>query len=283
MRVPMLLLPLILASAALHAQITLAQMLNRLGREATAFQAIAQDLQAEETLEQSAFLPSGKFRLRAGESAKSTNQVLKSRKIVSAYGFAYIGAERALHEVRQVISVDEKSIKDSKSAQDQLARLATAPDGQAKLQSLKQLEKYALRGAVTDFGQLLLLFEGRSQERYEFTGSADTTGDIVIHYRQLDGPAALTVVDGATGGTSALRVEGDIRFRHGDGALETITMKASGKDHEQEYRQEATVEYASGEFGAPLPTRVEHREYLGGRAVVNNRFSYSSFRKFGKN
>ncbi|MEQ1949205.1 MAG: hypothetical protein ABL995_18575 [Bryobacteraceae bacterium] len=283
MRVPMLLLALVLASVTSHGQITLPQMLSRLGREATAFQTVAPDLQAEETLEQSAFVLPSKFRLRAGESAKNTTPELKSRKIVSAYGFVSLGTERAIHEIRQVISVDGKTVTDAKSAQDLLARLATAPDGLAKDQSLKQLDKYALRGAVTDFGPLLLLFDSRSQERYEFTASLDPTGDIVIHYRQLDGSTSLTVVDGATGGTSALRVEGDIRFRRDDGSLASISMKASGRDHDQEYRQEATVEYAPSEFGAALPTRVEHREYLGGRAVVDNRFSYSGFRKFSKN
>jgi hypothetical protein len=176
-------------------------------------------------------------------------------------------------------------VRGENDAQHVLAGLATASDNNSKIQSLKQLEKYGLRGAVTDFGQILLLFDRRSQERYEFTAprAAGGTADILIRYKQLDGPAALTVVQGNSGDANALRIEGEIRIRRSEGMPFTVTMKAAGADRDQQYRQEATVEYAKSPFGIMMPVRVEQREFVGARAVSENKFTYADFHKFGKN
>src|SRR5258708_7700368 len=138
MRVPMLIaFAATLAAATLDGQPSLSQMLDRLGREAEAFQRIAPNLQGLETLHQRALKPPARFRIKAGDDAKKgSGPELQEREIVSAYGFAALGPEHALHEIRQVISVDGRKVRDRGNAQDLLAKLVTAGDGDQKLQSL---------------------------------------------------------------------------------------------------------------------------------------------------
>ena len=65
--------------------------------------------------------------------------------------------------------MDGKKIEETKKAQTELAKAITANDDGHKKALLKQLKKYGLPGAVTDYGQALLLFTRRNMERYEFT------------------------------------------------------------------------------------------------------------------
>jgi len=284
MRVLMVILAAALPGQLLQGQTTITDLLKRLGQEAEAFQRIAPNLQGRETLHQRAPKPPPKFRLRAGEAAKqSSGPEWQEREIVSAYGFAALGPEHALHEIRQVISVDGRKVRDARNAQESLAKLVTASDSEQKVQSLKQLEKYGLRGAVTDFGQLILLFDPRQQERYEFILERNRPGldAAVIRYKQIDGPEALTVIEGKTDATQKLRIEGEVWMQRRDGRPLRVTLKATGSDHGETYRQEAFVDYDSSDFGTIVPLNVQHKEWQGSTAVVENQFTYDDFHMLG--
>ena len=151
---------------------------------------------------------------------------------------------------------------------------------------LKQFEKYGLVGAVTDFGQLLLLFSRRDLEQFEFTSKgAKMIGydrALVFGYKQLDGPEALTLFEeNKHDQMRRLRVEGEIRVRAEDFVPLQITLLAQQGDAPNSLREEAAVTYAMSKYGALLPVSTEHRELRAGKVVAENHFDYSDFQRFG--
>ena len=262
------------------------KLVKRLGDEAAAFQKIAPQLVGRETLHQRALAPP-RFKMRVGDAAKQPQAAdWKEHEIISEYAFALLG--RQIHELRQVTSVDGKRVAGEAQAQDALAKLITANDDQRKRRAIEQLEKYGLRGAATDFGQILLLFSRGNVERYEFTAAGPrlmgTVATQVFHYQQLDGPQALTVFRGNAGGgaatTQRLSVHGEIWVREEDGLPLRITMAASDGSDEKTLREEATVDYAMSQFGTLLPVETTQRELRAGEEVAENKFSYRDFHRF---
>jgi len=261
------------------------KLAERLVREAEAFEKNAPQLLGRETLHQRVMAAPARFKLRVGDAATHPPVATwKEREIVSEYAFTLLGRE--IHELRQVTSVDGKQIAGENQAQDALAKLLTSHDDERKKRALEHLEKYGLQGAATDFGQILLLFSRGNQERYEITAAGPrllgTVPTQVFHYKQLDGPQALTVFRGDTAAkTQRLSVEGEIWAREADGLPLRITMTATDSTTDKALREEATVDYAMSEFGALLPVETTHRELRSGVEVAENKFTYSEFHRFG--
>ena len=220
---------------ALRADERTQQLLDRLAQEAEAFEKVAPQLMGVETLNQRALTPPPRFKLRVGEAAEHPlTATWQQREIISEYGFAVFGSG-AIQELRLVIAVNRKHVADEKKAQDDLASLVTGNNDQRKRRALQQLEKYGFRGGATDFGQILLLFSKATQERYEITyqGERDAgeTRVQAFHYKQLDGPEALTLFrPGQAEQPRHLNVEGEIWMRETDGAPVRITI---GRDRRQ--------------------------------------------------
>ena len=269
---------------ALRADERTQKLIDGLTRQADAFQGIAPEMLGRETLHQRALKPPPRFRPRIGEAARKPLQpTWQERDIISEYGFAALGDNRReLHEMRRVIAVDGRIVEDQKQAQDALAKLITASDDQRKRLALKQLEKHGLHGAAADFGQLLLLFGRSDIERYEFTfGSSQQVDGLplaVFHYKQLDGPGAMTVFEGDQ--PLRLRVEGDVWVRSDTYAPVRITLIASQGESGAGLREEATVEYAMSAYGALLPSTVDQRELRDGQVTSESKFVYANFQKF---
>jgi hypothetical protein len=262
----------LLAAVVLHADDQTNKMTARVSEEAEAFLKIAPEVLGTEALHQAAVKPPGRFHPRVGAAANAAPVVQwKERDLVSEYGFAVFSGN-AIHELRQVISVDGRKIAETKKAQEDLAKAITASDESRKKEVLKQFEKYGLVGAVTDFGQILLLFTRREIERYEFSfkGSRMIGYDraLVFSYKQLDGPDALTVFDEKKNDEAHhLKVEGEIRVRASDFVPLQITLAAHQGEGAGALREEAAVTYKMSDFG--------------GKAIAENRFTYTDFHKFG--
>jgi hypothetical protein len=272
--------------AILRADELTQKMTDRVSEEAEAFRKIALDVIGTEKLHQSAMKPLSRFHPRLG-NAKPQSPEWQSHDVVSEYGFAsFAGQSGAIHELRQVISVDGRKVSDTKKAQDALAKAITASDDGQKKALLTQFEKYGLNGAVTDFGQLILLFTRRDIERYEFTArGARMIGydkALVFSYQQLDGPEALTLFEQKKGDhAERMKMEGEIRVRASDFVPLQITMTVTRGDAPNSIREDAAVSYALSKFGALLPVSTEHHEVRNGKIVVENNFTYSDFHKFG--
>jgi hypothetical protein len=275
-------------SCALHADDRTQQLVASLSHEAEAFRKIAPDVVGHETLFQRAIKPpKGGFHIRVGASAQtSAEPVWQERRILSEYSFAaFAGEGGALHEVRRVTQVDGRSVQDSRKAQEELAAVVTAPDDKRKKELLEQFEKYGLVGAVTDFGQLLLLFNPRDVLHYEFTyrrmemqGLARL---LVFGYQQIDGSEGLTVIDAAHGDSAHnMRIAGEVWVRENNFIPVRITLATGQGEGQQSVREEASVDYSMSSYGALLPVWTEHRELRGGKVVVENKFSYTDFHKF---
>jgi hypothetical protein len=276
------------APGALRGDQRTQQLIATLSREADAFRKIAPDLVGQETLFQRAEKPpKGGFRIRVGAAAQKPREpVWQERRILSEYSFAaFAGEGGALHELRRVTAVDGRTLQDSKKAQDELAAIVTAPDDKRKKELLEQFERYGLVGAVTDFGQLLLLFTSGDILHYEFTyrrtenqGAAHL---LVFGYQQIDGPEGLTVITAqrdARRGESAqnVRIGGEVWVRENNFVPVRITLVTDKED----VREEASVDYTMSPYGALLPFWTEHRELRGGKVVAENKFSYTDFHKF---
>jgi hypothetical protein len=279
-------LAFLLFAVALRADERTQKLADRLAREAEAFERIAPQLIGIETLHQRAWTSSSHLKVRIGSAAAAPPPMSwQEREIISEYAFALLG-QGSIHELRQVIAVNRKRVAGERKAQGDLAQLIAGNDDQRKLQALRQLQKYGFQGGATDFGQLLLLFSRANQERYEITYAREQmvspTQVQVFHYKQLDGPKALTVFgEGRVVSTQRLTVEGEIWVREADGLPMRITLNATDLSQEQPLREEASVDYAESEFGTLLPVETNHKETRAGQVVTENQFMYAQFHRFG--
>ncbi len=127
-------------------------MTARVSEEAAAFLKVAPEILGTETLNHSEIKPPSRFHPRVGAGATAPPEVQWiQRQIVSEYGFSSFatanGASPAVHELRQITSVDGKKIKDQKKAQDTLAAAITASADAQKRALLKEFEKIGLAAA----------------------------------------------------------------------------------------------------------------------------------------
>jgi hypothetical protein len=252
----------------------------RLAEEASAFQRAATRVLGVETLEQRAQKPPKRFRIRVGDNAKRTPEIeWQQRKIVSEYAFATFGSEGTIHELRQVTSVDGKPVKNQ--GPEALARLILANDVDRKRELLEQFANYGLLGAVTDFGQVILLFSPANIGRYEFGFLRDARqGDqriVVFSYKQIDGPSPVTVIDSRSKAATSLSAAGEVWVNADTYAPVRITLRSG----DNTVVQEASIEYAMSGSGIVLPVRTDHRESRNGQVTAENHFTYSGFRRFG--
>jgi hypothetical protein len=259
------------------------KMTARVSEEAEAFQRLAPEVLGQETLHQRSMKPEGRFHPRVGNGVQKPEY--QERTIVSEYGFTAL-AGLDLHEIRQVTSVDGKKIQDTKKAQEGLAKAITAHDDGRKKELLKQFEKYGLLGAVTDYGQALLLFTRRNVEHYEFTAKGTNwlggVGVYVFGYRQIDGPETVTLIEEKNNDqVKHLRLEGEVWVRRDDFVPVRVTIMESQGNGEARVKEEASIDYAMSAFGALLPVKTEHRETRGGKIAAENDFHYVDFKKFG--
>jgi hypothetical protein len=265
------------------------KMMARVSEEAEAFERLAPEVLGEETLHQRSMKPASRFHPRIGNSVTTApTPQWQERTIVSEYGLtAFAGADASsLHEIRQVTSVDGKKIEDTKKAQAALAKAIMATDDARKKQLLKQFEKYGLLGAVTDYGQALLLFTRRAMERYEFTarGTNWLNGQAVnvFGYRQIDGTETVTLIEESKNDlVKHLRIEGELWVRSDNFVPVRIIMVATQGAEPDRVKEEAAIDYAMSQYGALLPVKTEHRETRGGKIDAENQFSYANFKKFG--
>ena len=276
---------LLVGPALSRADERVSRMLERLSEEAAAFAQAAPNLIAEETLRQRAIRPTHRhFGPAVGHSEDGEGSEWQSREIVSEYAYAAVANESGnIREFRKVLSVDGRAVETSAKAIDALAKGIQSDNDRTRLRLLQAFAKYGLIGTVTDIGQMILLFERRNLERYEFqpAGSMLIGADrcFVFSYQQLDGPETVTVWQGSK--TARNKLAGKIVVRASDYLPVRITFASVIGEGEKAVREEGQVEYEQGRYSSIVPVSVVHHEYRMGQLTAENVFSYTAFRKFG--
>jgi hypothetical protein len=278
---------LLLIAVALRAQSPpdLKECLDALARSAANFAASAPGLMAEETLDQRG--RHGFIEILRGKKDEIKDldftlpEDFRSHHVVSSYGLVEIGDARILHELRTVMTMDGQTLNDSGEIQHALTTGPQSADDETKRRLLENLEHNQLEGAVTDFGQLILLFAKRHQKDYRFAavGRQQIGAEpvVVIRYRQVSGSQGLTFFKETT--EEREPATGQIWFRLRDLVPIRITFN-SGKFVSKKFtiRTEATVDYASSPVGL-VPGSVTHKQFLNSDLMVENELRYSDFRR----
>ncbi len=259
-------------------------ILARVSEEADVFRANAPKMLAEETLVQRALKPPRRFRPRIGAAAVTAPKPeYRTREIVSEYGFSsFKDSPNALHEFRQVVTVDGRRVSSQQDARRSLAIGMRSEDDEVKKRMLERFEKHGLAGAAADFGQVLLLFGRRQLQDYEFRsdgeGRIGAEAALILTFRQRGGGGSLLIFEKR----KALHVplDGRLWVRRADSRPLRVELSSTRKEGNTEIRDEATVDYTVNAHGVSAPVSVTHREFSGGTLVVENVFQYSPFRVF---
>src|SRR5579863_5156890 len=190
-----------LPALLLHAQSLpgVEDCLEALARTAANFAATAPGLKAEETLDQRG--RRGFVEILRGKNVKDLDiklpQDFRMHRVISSYALAEIGEAHVLHEIRTIVTMDGESTTGAGDAPHAMTIGLRSADDRTKRILLEDLEREQLEGAVTDFGQLILLFTQRRQKDYAFAMAGEQhLGDepiVVLGYLQLSGSHGLTV------------------------------------------------------------------------------------------
>ncbi len=264
------------------------KLLVRLAEEASVFEQAAPNLISEETLRQRVLKSAGAQRHGFGPRIvhpvdPNAPPEWQDRTVESEYAYAKVGNPPSIREVRKVVSVDGKPVSGGKDAIKELMNAVQAKDDRSRRKLLESFEKHGLVGAVTDFGQLLLLFARSQQPEYEFYPVGERLYGaekcMVFLYRQQEGTGALTVWDEK--GESQPRVSGEIWVTESGYRPVKITLKSIRGPEASAVRDEAEVVYVMSDHGVVVPSSVVHKEYRRSRMTTENRFTYAPFRMFG--
>lgn len=217
--------------------------------------------------------------------AKNANvklpQEFHTHDVVSDYAFGQIGTPRAIHEIRSILTIDGRVLSSADEARHALAIGVQSPDDELKHRLLENFERNRLEGAVTDFGQLLLLFSAASEKNYRFTlghkRQLHNVPMIALNYRQVSGGDGLTVFHEHV--MDVRTTDGEIWFRTSDLVPLRVTMytekTVSGS---LTIRDTAVVDYTPTEFGL-APAHVDHMQFLGSDLLVENDLQYSDYQR----
>jgi hypothetical protein len=259
------------------------ECLDALARTAATFAATAPGLMARETFDQRG--RRGFFDVLKGKKDETKDleiklpQEFRVHQVISNYGLAEMGDAHVLHEIRTIVTIDGRDVTDASEARHALTIGLQSADDRTKRKLLENLEHRQLEGAVTDFGQLILLFTKRHQNDYDFVAAGQQLlGDepaAVFEYRQVSGAQGLTIFKERT--QTRQPTHGQIWFRLRDllplritlNTVEVVSKKFT-------IRTEATVHYIPSRFGL-VPDRVTHKQYLNSDLMVENDLRYADF------
>jgi hypothetical protein len=252
-------------------KLSLSQLLSRVADQAESFRKMAPTMLADETLTQRT--------RRAGAAAEYV-----THEVVSVYAYGGLPeAPTVIHEIRKVISVDGKQVTSRAKAREAMTLGLHSEDDKLKKKLLEDFEKNGLRGAVTDFGQVILLFSARHQKDFQFEQAGDQVVGVdkalVLKYKQTGGAGGVMVFRGNNAEKQAL--QGELLVRESDGMPLRVTMTSTITSKGAETKDMLEVNYIDSGMGCVVPSSVQHREYFKTDVLSENSFQYGPFRKIG--
>ncbi|HEY4088068.1 MAG TPA: hypothetical protein VGM43_19160 [Bryobacteraceae bacterium] len=201
--------------------------------------------------------------------------------VISDYALGQIGATRAIHELRSILTIDGHTISPADKARHSLAIGIQSEDDELKHRLLENFERNRLEGAVTDFGPLILLFTAAARPHYMFTMGHERRLNgvpmIALDYTQTSGATGLTVFHERT--MNVRSTHGEIWLRNGDLLPLRIIMDAETPvTGALQVRDNAVVDYTPTPFGL-APAHIHHMQYLGPDLLVENDLQYSGYQR----
>jgi hypothetical protein len=201
--------------------------------------------------------------------------------VISDYALGQIGETHAIHELRSILTIDGREISPADEARHALAIGIQSPDDELKHRLLENFERNRLEGAVTDFGQLILLFTAAARSHYTFAMGHERLLNgvpmIALDYAQTSGNTGLTVFHERT--MSVRSTRGEIWLRTEDLLPMRIIMDAETPvTATLTIRDNAVVDYAPTVYGL-APAHIHHMQSLGPDLLVENDLQYSGYQR----
>lgn len=262
------------------------QMIARLAEEAEHFYESAGQLIAEETLQQKAIKAVKRFNPRIGASAlKEPPPQWQERELKSEFAYALMGAggNGILHEARQVLNVDGKTVRSADKARQKLMLGLRSGDDETKKKLLEDLEKHGLEGSATDFTLSILIFRPRNLALLDVrpVRSARIGAELamVFAFRQKSGTEGVTIFQGKK--VFRRPMQGEVWLRLSDALPLRLTFDSEIElDDGEILADRGEIDYVRAANGALAPITALHRRKSGERVIAENRFAYSGFRRF---
>jgi hypothetical protein len=259
----------------------IAPLLDRVSEEARVFAEKCPNFLGVEHLAQRGRVAPPRFRLRRGaNSSDAPATAFRTTEMVSEYGFGSAKGSPDIHELRVVVSVNGKTVRDRKQARQELTGGMTSDQDRLVLQMLLDLEKHGMVGAVADLGQLLLMFTRGQLNEFEFSLEPDAAHDsepvTVIGYRQNSGTARVY----HTKAMSKVPLSGQIWVRKSDGRPVRVTAGMAVKEGRNSVVHDMSADYTLSNHGVLLPARTAYSRTQDGLLLVENKYTYSDFKMF---
>jgi hypothetical protein len=202
------------------------------------------------------------------------------REIVSYYALSsFRSSPEALHEFREMVSVDGQNITGDNAA-DRFRTILNGSDVKAKKALLEGFEKTSLAVAATDFGQLILLFTKANQGKYNFRaqGSALVGADraLIVDFSQSAGAEALRVAQ--PGKEVREPLTGQIWIREAGFMPLRITLRTAHLEQSRTIRDEARVDYEPKADSLILPVSIVYRRFVNDDLHVEAIYQYYDWR-----
>ena len=258
-------------------------LLERVSEEAQVFTQKSPEFLGVETLSQRGRIAPPRFKLRKGANpAEVPGVAYRTTAIVSEYRFGNLpGAPRELHEIRVVTAVNGKPVRDRLKARLELAEGMSTDLDRFNKQTLQDLEAYGMVGAVTESGQMLMLFNRNRLSDFEFEVLPDVIHEgepvAVLGYRQTRGRAA-RVYHRAM---ERVPLAGELWIRRSNRQPVRITAEMPVVERRSAVLHTIAVDYAPSRDGSVLlPAAVTYSRVQEGLLMVETKAVYSDFKRF---
>lgn len=262
----------------------LAPVLTRVSEEAHILAQNGRRFVGVEKMRQKGRAAPPRFKIRFGADPNDAPAAgYKTTEVVSEYSFGSLkSAPGELRELRRVVSVNGKPVRDKLRARLELAQGMASDADRVNRQMLQDLEAHGLVGAVTDLGQMLLMFNRQGLGEFEF--------DILRPNEQLNGEPVTVIGYRQTGGSlgrvyhgrdlARVALSGELWVRQSDSLPLRITAEVPVAEGKQPVLHRMSVDYARVSQGVLLPARSAYTRTQNTTTLVETNVEYADFKMF---
>jgi hypothetical protein len=236
-----------------------------------------------ETMSQRARTSPPRFRFRRGADPADTPAApYRTTELVSEYRFGSLpGGPDEIREIRVVTAVNGRPVRDRLKARLALSEGMASDMDRFNKQMLQDLESHGMIGAVTDAGQLLLMFVRPKLADFEFQlkpdGSLDGEAVTVLGYRQMRG-ASGNVYHRSV---ERLPLAGELWIRKSNGQPVRVIVEMPSQEGKRTVVHRIAVDYAPAPRGGVLlPATVEYSRHQEALLMVEMKATYTDFKMF---